>query len=155
MELKEVLVYKSVFQRVWKRKPVGLEEKYLGGMVESWKSCFGHTEMAGKENGSPLPISLKRNLFSKRFFNKDIEMSYSREKLSLAPCNPRLVHVPCYCPNMHILYFSLRWFASTIHNVLMALSLAIYLARLGGVRQMKKELTTSMRARNVFPVSCL
>ncbi len=97
MALKEVLVYKSVFQRVWKRKPVGLEEMYLGGTVESWKSCFGHTEMAGKENGSPLPISLQKKLVFKKVFNKDIEMSYSREKLSLTPCNPRIVHVPCYC----------------------------------------------------------
>ena len=50
--------------------PVGLVEMYLGGTVESWKSCFGHTEMAGKENGSPLPISLQRNLFSKGFSTK-------------------------------------------------------------------------------------
>ena len=97
MALKEVLVYKSVFQKVWKRKPVGLEEMYLGGTVESWKSCFGHTEMARKENGSSLPISLQMKLVFKKVFNKDIEMAYSREKLSLTPCNPRIVPVPCYC----------------------------------------------------------
>ena len=53
--------------------------------------------MAGKENGSPLPISLQKKLVFKKVFNKDIEMSNSREKLSLTPCNPRIVHVPCYC----------------------------------------------------------
>ena len=53
------------------RKPVGLDKMYLGGTVESWKSCFGHTKMAGKKNGSPLPISLqKKILFSKRFSTK-------------------------------------------------------------------------------------
>ena len=59
------------------------------------ENCFGHTEMAGKENRSPLPISIQKKLVFKRSFNKDIEMSYSREKLSLTPCNRRIVHVPC------------------------------------------------------------
>jgi hypothetical protein len=53
--------------------------------------------MDGKENGSPLPISLQKKLVFKKVFNKDIEMSYSREKLSLTPCNLRIVPVPCYC----------------------------------------------------------
>ena len=42
MALKEVLVYKSVFQRVWKRIPVGLVEVYLGGTEEyqwDWWKC--------------------------------------------------------------------------------------------------------------------
>ena len=74
---------------------MGLVVVYLGGTVESWKSCFGH-EMAGKENGSPLPISLQNKLVIKSVLNKDIEMSYSREKLPLNPCNPRIVLVRCY-----------------------------------------------------------
>ena len=50
---------------------MGLVEMYLGGTVESWKSCFGHTEMAGEENGSPLPISLQmKNGFQKGFSTK-------------------------------------------------------------------------------------
>jgi hypothetical protein len=36
-------------------------------------------------------------------------------------------------PKMHIQYCPLRWFASTIQNVLMALSLAINLAKLWGI----------------------
>ena len=31
---------------------------YLGGTVESCKNYFGHIEMAGKENGSSLRISV-------------------------------------------------------------------------------------------------
>ena len=88
---------KEFFQRVWKRIPVGLVEKYLGGTVESWKSCFGHMRWPRRKNGSPLPISLQKKLVFKKVFNKDIDVSYSREKLSLTPCNPRVVPVPCYC----------------------------------------------------------
>ena len=65
-----------------------------GGKLEK---LFWPYEMAGKENGSPLPISLQKKLVFKKVFNKDIEMSYFREKLSLTPCNPRIVLIPCYC----------------------------------------------------------
>jgi hypothetical protein len=43
MALKKVLVYESVFQRVWKIIPVGLVEVYLGGMEEyhwNWWKCI-------------------------------------------------------------------------------------------------------------------
>ena len=66
----------------WERIPVGLEEMYLGGTVESWKSCFGHTEMARKENGSSLPISLQRNLFKKVFQQRYRDVIFSREIIS-------------------------------------------------------------------------
>ena len=67
----------------WEKIPVGLEEMYLGGTVESWKSCFGHTEMTGKENGSPLPISLQKKLVFKNGFQQRYrDVILSRETIS-------------------------------------------------------------------------
>ena len=62
--------------------------------------------MAGNDFGSPLPISLQKKLVFKKVFNKDIEMSYSREKLSLTPCNPRIVPILCYCQIAYLLLLS-------------------------------------------------
>ena len=63
-----------------------------------WKAemLFWPYEMVGKENGSSLPISLQTKWFTKKVFNKDLEMSYSREEPPLAPCRPSLVPDPCY-----------------------------------------------------------
>ena len=63
--------------------PVGLVEMYLGGTVESWKSYFGHTEMDGKENGSPLPISFQMKLVFKKVFQQRYrDVILSRETIS-------------------------------------------------------------------------
>lgn len=47
--------------------------------------------------GHPYLLVFKRKLVFKKVFNKDIEVSYSREKLSLTLCNLRIVPIPCYC----------------------------------------------------------
>jgi hypothetical protein len=64
------LVYKSVFSKNVSGKimPVGLVENVperYGGNLERLSRPF---EMAGKEIGSPLPMSLQTKWFTKRFF---------------------------------------------------------------------------------------
>jgi hypothetical protein len=65
--------------------------------------------------------------------NYDIEMSYDmlyrHEKLLLIQ-STSLKPFPKLQPNCMSITISLRWFASIIQNVLMALSLAINLVRL-------------------------
>jgi hypothetical protein len=56
--------------------------------------------------GHPYLLILKRKLVLERFFNRDIEMSYSRVELPLTPCNHRIVLIPCYCQIAYPLLFS-------------------------------------------------
>ena len=97
MALKRVLVYKNVFQKCLEKDTSGTGGNVPGRYGGKLEKLFWPYEMVGKENGSPLPNSLQKKLVLKKVFNKDIEMSYSREEPPLAPCRPRIVPVPCYC----------------------------------------------------------
>ena len=82
MALKEVLVYKRVFQIVlgkeyqWKctwevrRITSGTGGNVPGRYSGKLEKLFWPYEMAGKESGSSLPISLQINLFTKMFSTK-------------------------------------------------------------------------------------
>ena len=163
----EFLVYKNCLENERKELVFGVPEGYGNGLVD-------HMEMVGKESklGYPLPSvlccrTLLKYLLQQRYrdvldkFLKCPLQSRSWDAIStknisslLHAISTRETILPLL-PSLVRIVITFLMVCEYNSNVLTALTLAIYLARPGGLRQMKKELATSMRARNVFPVSCL